>query len=594
MKLRLKSSRSLASLIFLGVAAFGIIAIGSIQSHPTAKAVSALDFKPGKVIDDSIFYNKNTMTVQQIQSFLDRQIGACDTWGTGTSEYGGGTRAQYAASVGWPAPPYVCINTYYENPTTGETSFEKGGGAFSGGISAAQIIYDAAQAYSINPQVLLVILKKESAGPLTYDKWPLKSQYRYAMGYACPDSGINYSAACVSSKSGFYKQMTLAAWQLNYYKEHPNDYRYGIGLNTIQYAPDPACGTKQVNIENIATLSLYLYTPYTPNVGSLNNYPGQAPCGSYGNRNFFMFFNEWFGSTQVVLKFSPISTPRWMQTKNDVYKTDLVSLADAGALIPKGTQIKFIDKIAVNGKWYLRTEFNYNDGGYYAIAQDQIEDISYQPITPKWVTFTVDGYRSHPAPRTAVSGDSLMRGTSVKVVDQIIVDGSTYYRTEYNSTNGQDFGIHSRFVSDFAPVPLDGPRTFCSNISINRVNPQTGAVVDTSTGGVASISITKKTLVNSIWYFQAAADDNTTKFYRSADLRDVCYASFQGPRNMIIKQDAIRFNPYTKQTLDTLKKGSVIAFSTKILLNGQWYFRTMHNSINNIDAVVSAAYVSDY
>lgn len=91
--------------------------------------------------------------------------------------------------------------------------------------------------------------------------------------------------------------MMTAAWQLKYYKEHPNDYRYAIGPNQIQYAPDPACGTKSVYIENMATLSLYIYTPYTPNSGALANYPGTAHCGAYGNRNFFMFFKEWFGST---------------------------------------------------------------------------------------------------------------------------------------------------------------------------------------------------------------------------------------------------------------------------------------------------------
>lgn len=270
----------------------------SLLQRQGVAALSATDFKDGNIIDDATFYDKDSMTISEIQNFLNRQIPNCDTWGTSPSGYGSLTRAQYAQQImGWHAPPYVCLNNYHENPTTNETSFEKGGGSFEGGISAAQIIYDASQSYGISPKVLLVMLKKESAGPLTYDSWPLKSQYKYAMGYGCPDSGPNYSANCTDARAGFYKQITLAAWQLKYYKDHPNDYRYKLGWNTIQYAPDPACGTKQVFIDNIATLSLYIYTPYVPNAGSLTNYPGQAPCGAYGNRNFFMFFNEWFGST---------------------------------------------------------------------------------------------------------------------------------------------------------------------------------------------------------------------------------------------------------------------------------------------------------
>jgi hypothetical protein len=277
---------------------FGVIGSALIiNNHNNAHAISAVDFNAGRIIDDAVFYNKDAMNTQEIQSFLNTLVPSCDTWGTNKSGRGNLTNAQYAQQQGWAGPPYVCISNYYENPTTNETSFEKGGGAFDGGLSAAQIIYNASQQYNISPQVLLVMLKKESSGPLTADSWPLKSQYKYAMGYACPDSGANNSANCDSAQAGFYKQIMKAAWQLNYYKNHVNDYRYRLGTNQIQYSTDTNCGTKTVNIENVATLSLYIYTPYTPNNGSLSNYPGTSSCGSYGNRNFFMYFNEWFGST---------------------------------------------------------------------------------------------------------------------------------------------------------------------------------------------------------------------------------------------------------------------------------------------------------
>lgn len=267
----------------------GVTGVYLANKKDTADAVSATDFKDGNIISDSVFYNKNAMSAAQIQAFLNSLIPTCLTWNNTTFVDAGGTRV---------GPPFVCLNNYYENPTTGATSFENGGGAFAGGISAAQIIYNAAQDYGINPQVLLVMLKKESLGPLTSDNWPTKWQYRYAMGYACPDTGANNSANCNSEKAGFYKQINLAAWQFKYYKEHPNDYRYGLGWNSIQYSPNTACGTKRVYIENIATLSLYIYTPYVPNTAALVNYPGTASCGAYGNRNFFMFFSEWFGNTQ--------------------------------------------------------------------------------------------------------------------------------------------------------------------------------------------------------------------------------------------------------------------------------------------------------
>jgi hypothetical protein len=276
-----------------------VVAVVQLVSGGTAHAVSAAGFDPGRIIDDAIFYDPAGMgSAQEVQAFLNAHTPSCDTQGTQPSGHGNYTNAQYAQQVmGWPGPPYVCLNNYYENPQTGETSFERGGGAFTGGQSAAQIIYDASQQYKINPKVLLVMLRKESLN-LFSDSWPMKSQYRYAMGYACPDSGPNYSAACVDSKAGFYKQVTLAAWQLRYYYDNMGSYNYAPGrVNTIQYSTNPSCGTKDIYIQNYATASLYIYTPYTPNDAALNAYPGTAPCGAYGNRNFWFMWQEWFGST---------------------------------------------------------------------------------------------------------------------------------------------------------------------------------------------------------------------------------------------------------------------------------------------------------
>ena len=265
-----------------------------------SQGAGASGFNPGRIIDDEIFYDSRAMgSAAAVQRFIEQHTPACDTWGTGPSGHGN-TKAQYAAQRGWHGPPYVCLQNYHENPNNGENSFDRGGGAFPGGISAGQIIWDAAQRYQINPQVLLVMLRKESAGPLFADSWPLRSQYKYAMGYACPDSGPGYTANCSSELGGFYKQVNKAAWQLRKYRNEIQNYNYRPGrVNRILYNPNPACGYRDVYIENYATASLYIYTPYVPNDAALAAYPGTAHCGAYGNRNFFYMFREWFGSTHV-------------------------------------------------------------------------------------------------------------------------------------------------------------------------------------------------------------------------------------------------------------------------------------------------------
>ena len=295
------------SSVLAGIAFLAVFFGAAIYNTPTSEAISALDFKAGNIIDDGVFYNKNTMTVAEIQAHLNRYMPACDTWGTGavgSGRYINGkavpastTRAEYArqmraaGNTRYHEPPYVCVQNYYENPTTHETLFETKNVIKDGMISAAQIIYNASQKYGINPQVLLVLLKKESY--VWGDNWPLKNEYNTVMGYACPDT-----APCDSKYFGFYNQVEMAAWQLNYYKEHIYSYNYRpYATNSILYSPTTSCGRKSVYLENLATTSLYIYTPYTPNDAALRNYPGTATCGSYGNRNFFMYFSEWFGDT---------------------------------------------------------------------------------------------------------------------------------------------------------------------------------------------------------------------------------------------------------------------------------------------------------
>jgi hypothetical protein len=289
----------------LGVTLLALVASFAFGTS-TSYANSA--WNAGRIIDDSVFFNKNTMSVGDIQNFLNSKQPNCDTMGTKQSEFGGGTRAQYGASKGYPAP-FVCLKDYKENVTTKANNLH-GANPGSGAKSSAQIIWDVSQQFNINPQALLVMLHKESDRLLT-DDWPWSSQYRAAMGYGCPDSGPNYSANCNSSYYGFYNQVYNAARQFRLYANSPQNYRYKAGQNnTIQFNPDPNCGSASVYIQNQATAGLYNYTPYQPNAATMAVPIGQtAPCGAYGNKNFWYFFNTWFGSsTKKPLDSCPTGT----------------------------------------------------------------------------------------------------------------------------------------------------------------------------------------------------------------------------------------------------------------------------------------------
>jgi len=329
----------------IGVLAL-VLTVASALVIPPSKsyATSYPNFNPGRIIDDVVFFKSNTMSVSQIQSFLNSQVSVCDTDHAGFSGTSGTTYN----------PPWVCLKDFYENPSaayslsfsykdkngstkTGSRTYYQnnaykytsltavypaagggyatngdyaqgyilkasiksiGGTRPSGSISAAQIIYNAAQQYGINPQVILVTLQKEES--LITDTWPAPWQYQSAMGYGCPDY-----QPCSSGYAGFSKQVISAAWQFRQYTTNPNNFNFaGETTRYIQYNPDKSCGGSNVFIQNQATANLYNYTPYQPNKAALDAPWGTTvTCGAYGNLDFFQYFTSWFGSTYLPLVF---------------------------------------------------------------------------------------------------------------------------------------------------------------------------------------------------------------------------------------------------------------------------------------------------
>lgn len=369
-----------------------ILAALIVCSVPSpTKAVTAADWNAGYIINDSLFTDGDGMSVAQIQAFLVKLLPSCDIWGQQPSELGGGSRAQYGASVGNPAP-FTCITNYYEVPKTSPSpaipinnygQYNANGTPYipPGSKSTAQLIYDAAQQYNINPKALIIKLSTESDGPLTSDVWPLKKQFYYAMGAHCPDSGPGGAANCDINYAGFSIQIAESARLLRSYLDGMEQSWWpykrvgagvdrsisGVGIctgrngvensNCIGWNVAPrGCGGTVVHIQTKATAALYTYTPYQPNAAALNNMYGTGDyCSAYGNRNFWRVWNDWFGSTREAGYTPFFQLPGSVQTYvmgagNTYYKiSDYQKLKDYGFEGPFKLRIKQLEQSALAG-----------------------------------------------------------------------------------------------------------------------------------------------------------------------------------------------------------------------------------------------------
>jgi len=259
------------ALIVAAVGVSGLVA-SPAPAEAAAGALSGSAFQPGNIISDDAFYDSNGMSQEEIQAFLDEKIGTCTNSNclnikrTDTFDRPADTRGICAAYTG------------------------------AAGELAAAIIFKVQRACGISARVLLVTLQKEQS--LVTSTGPSDSRLSRAMGYGCPDSA---GGECDARFYGLYNQLYMAAWQFKRYSTPTPWGRYQPGTIEILYHPNTACGTQTVNIVNDATAALYNYTPYTPNAAALANLRGTGnSCSSYGNRNFWVFYNDWFGDPLVT------------------------------------------------------------------------------------------------------------------------------------------------------------------------------------------------------------------------------------------------------------------------------------------------------
>lgn len=248
----------------------GVVALDGPER---AEAADARLFDPSYIISDPLFYDSAAMTESEIAGFLQARIGTC---------------------LNSNCLNVVRVDTQSRSATPMCSAYQ---GAPQ--ESAARILFKVQQACGISAKVLLVTLEKEQS--LVSHRSPTLSKLDRAMGYACPDNTA-IPGWCDPAYGGLYNQLYWAASQMKRYGNPPGTSNYftwfPVGSpSRVQFHPNTACGSDVITIKNKATAALYYYTPYQPNAAALVNLYGTGDgCSSYGNRNFWRMYTDWFGS----------------------------------------------------------------------------------------------------------------------------------------------------------------------------------------------------------------------------------------------------------------------------------------------------------
>lgn len=249
-----KKQTKISSLLILA----GVLFFSTSLVLTNSRRTEALSLDRGYLIDDAVMLNPSTMSSSDIQSFLDQHGPACSV--------------------------STCLRNFIQD-----------------GKSAATIISEVSTNVGINPQVLLALLETENM--LVTDASPSAQLFQLATGHAC---GVDPSC------NNFRAQVDYAANLLFETTTDPSSsyLTFHIGQSAIPYNPNSACLTANVIIGTQATAALYSYEGlgYTPNDAAIQAYPDAGDqCSTYGIRNFYYNFKNWFGSP-TSHDTSPLST----------------------------------------------------------------------------------------------------------------------------------------------------------------------------------------------------------------------------------------------------------------------------------------------
>ena len=291
-----------------------IVMFGSI-SKTKAQTNNDPVFNPNNIISNGELMDVNSMSLFDIQNFLQKQGGYLANYQTNNA-YGilkSAAEIIYDASLN----NYNCDGvTLSDSPTADERALK------------------CRKITTVNPKVLLVLLQKEQS--LIQKTDPNQKALDEATGYGCPTG-----QTCNPYWKGFGKQVNSAALQFLSYMKEPSRYNFKVGTtyiakdgftmlksvkravndysyNSIVTSPNFV----NVTIENQATASLYIYTPHIYN----------------GNYNFFNSYNKYF-STNIV-------TPPATQISSKLYPDGSILKISTGPgiwLIENGVKRPFVN-----------------------------------------------------------------------------------------------------------------------------------------------------------------------------------------------------------------------------------------------------------
>ena len=314
-----------------------------------------------------------------------------------------------------------------------------------------------------------------------------------------------------------------------------------------------------------------------------------------------MLFEDWFGGITKGAAYVAMDEPRYMITVGDVER--IKSNGVHFDTLESGRMLKFMSKTAVgNGETCLRTEFGttYNEDA--CVRMSDLKDVELNPQnvtnenTQKIIKAGAQKIRIRGEQVDHTFDEEMVRNMPLSVE----FNGQKYYITEFDRDNtNAEYGFKAEDVKDAPRYETFGKVsavTF-SNGNANRLNLEGFGYENTLTKG-NTYTFASTSIVNGIKFYRTEHNTTNNIFWgiKENDLENAIFVGFSEPGDFIAKEGAKKINPVTGEINNTLPQGMRLRFTTKVLVDGTWYYRTEYDSnihymlVVNSDELIDARF----
>ena len=281
---RRRGGRVIAALtrraVLLGVAVVCVLAtLPAQQPPPSPELTPAADtsaFRPGNIITDAVFYDAGAMNAAQVQAFLTQQGRNC------------------TPASGGPA----CLKSYRHDDA------DPGRGRLLPGPLHRRHERDRRGDHRQGRRRL----RDQPAGHPRHA--PEGDQPGHAGGAdrapLRPGDGLRLrgqqNGGAAPYYPGLFKPDLLRGQAVQAVRRQPGQLRPRPGIvNNVRFHPNTACGSRRSDREQGDRGPVQLHAlPAQRRPALAAGYGIGNSCSAYGNRNFWLYFTDWFGSTQTV------------------------------------------------------------------------------------------------------------------------------------------------------------------------------------------------------------------------------------------------------------------------------------------------------